>query len=78
MSVIKKLLKARVIIWAATTLVLVPTLIVANYLTTQTYSTLIDRVLGGKKAITKPRDKNDPNYKTKEQAFGFTMRRVPL
>ena len=69
MSVIKKLLKARVIIWAATTLVLVPTLIVANYLTTQTYSTLIDRVLGGKKAITKPRDKNDPNYKTKEQAF---------
>ena len=68
-KVLKKLLKARVIVWAATTLVLVPTLIVANYLTTQQYSALIDRVLGGKKAITKPKDKNDPNYKTKEQAF---------
>ena len=65
----KKLLKPRVIVWAATTLVLVGTLIAANAVAVGEYGSLIDSVLGGKKAITAPRDKSDPSYKTKQQAY---------
>lgn len=69
MSFIKKLLKPRVIVWAATTVVLVGTLIAANAVAVGQYGSLIDRVLGGKKAITAERNKEDPDYKTKEQTY---------
>ena len=65
----KKLLKPRVIAWAATTVVLVGTLIAANAVAVGEYGSLIDSVLGGKRAITAPRDKTDPSYKTKQQAY---------
>lgn len=65
----KKLLKPRVIAWAATAVVLVGVLIAANAVAVGEYGSLIDSVLGGKKAITAPRDRTDPNYKTKEQAY---------
>ena len=65
----KKLLKPRVIAWAATAVVLAGVLIAANAVAVGEYGSLIDSVLGGKKAITAPRDRTDPNYKTKEQAY---------
>ena len=69
MGVLKKLLRPRVIVWAATSLVLLGVVIAANAVAVGQYGSLIDRVLGGKKAITKPRDKDDPNYKTKTQTY---------
>ena len=69
MGVIKKLLKPRVIVWAASALVITGVLIAANAVAVGQYGSLIDRVLGGKKAITAPRDKTDPDYKTKEQTY---------
>ena len=65
----KKLLKPRVIAWAATAVVLAGVLIAANAVAVGEYGSLIDSVLGGKKAITAPRDRTDPDYKTKEQAY---------
>ena len=64
----KKLLKPRVIAWAASALVLAGVLIAANAVAVGEYGSLIDSVLGGKKAITAPRDRTDPSYKTKQQA----------
>ena len=49
--IFKKLLKARVIVWAAVTVFMVVFLIVANTLATKTYGSLIDGVLGGKRAV---------------------------
>ena len=69
MGVIKKLLRPRVITWAATSLVLIGVLIAANAVAVGQYGSLIDRVLGGKKAITAERNKEDPDYKTKEQTY---------
>ena len=65
----KKLLKARVIVWAAVSAVLAGVLIAANVVAVGEYGSLIDSVLGGKKAITAPRDRTDPSYKTKKQAY---------
>lgn len=65
----KKLLKPRVIAWAASALVLAGIVIAANAVAVGEYGSLIDSVLGGKKAITAPRDKTDPSYKTKQQAY---------
>ena len=50
MGVIKKLLKPRVIVWAASALVLTGVLIAANAVAVGQYGSLIDRVLGGKRA----------------------------
>ena len=69
MSVIRKLLKPRVISWAATSVVLLGVIIAANAVAVGQYGSLIDRVFGGKKAITEPRDETDPDYKTKEQTY---------
>ena len=69
MSIIKKLLRPRVITWAATSAVLIGVLIAANAVAVGQYGSLIDRVLGGKKAITAERNKEDPDYKTKEQTY---------
>ena len=69
MNIVKKLLKPRVIIWAATSVLLVGVLIAANAVAVGQYGSLIDRVLGGKRAITAERDKTDPSYKTKSQAY---------
>ena len=66
---LKKLIAKRTIAWAATTVVLAGVLITANILTTQTYNTLLDRVFGGKRAITAERDKSDPSYVSKDQAY---------
>ena len=65
----KKLLRPSVIVWAATSLLLGGVLIAANVVGAGEYGSLIDSVLGGKKAITAPRDKTDPSYKTKKQAY---------
>ena len=65
----KKLLKARVIVWFATTVVLVATFSVANFFATKMYGSLLDRVFGGKRAITEERDKSAPGYLTKTQAY---------
>ena len=65
----KKLLKPRVFIWAGVSLLLAGVLIAANAVAVGEYGSLIDSVLGGKRAITAPRDKSDPSYKTKEQAY---------
>ena len=65
----KKLLRKRVIFWAVGTILLSGVLIAANVVTTQVYSTLLDRVFGGKRAITAPRDKDDPRYVSKDQAY---------
>ena len=65
----KKLLRPSVIVWAAVSFVLVGTLIAVNKVAVGEYGSLIDSVLGGKKAITAPRDRTDPSYKTKEQAY---------
>ena len=65
----KKLLKPRVIVWFATTVVLVATFSVANFFATKMYGSLLDRVFGGKRAITEERDKSAPGYLTKTEAY---------
>ena len=73
----KKLLKPRVISWAATTALLTAVLIVANVLCGDTLKSLIDSALGGDPAIINPESKNnilqefhhDPALDTKEKAF---------
>ena len=65
----KKVLKPRVIAWFATTVVLVATFSVANFFAQKMYGSLLDRVFGGKRAITVERDKTAPGYLTKEQAY---------
>ena len=73
----KKLLKARVISWAATTALLTAVLITANILCSDTLKSLIDSALGGDPAIIDPESKNkilqefnhDPSITNKEAAF---------
>ena len=52
MKILKKLLKARVIVWAAVSVVLVVTLIVANNLAMGRFAPTLDQIFGGKTAIT--------------------------
>ena len=72
MGIVKKLVRPRVIAWAATTLVLVPTLIVANYFATQRYSSLLDGVFGRGAPIIAEGEVGVPveqDFDTKEDAF---------
>ena len=73
MSVIKKLLKPRVIIWAATTVVLTGVLIAADYFAMNKYVKLIEATeLGGDKPIPDPNQKGNAfvaEFDTKDKAF---------
>ena len=72
MKVLKKLLKARVIVWAAVTVVLVAVLIVANYLATEMYRSALNTAIGGKRAIVAEDETGIPfeqDYDTKEDAY---------
>ena len=71
----KKLLRPRVIAWAATTVLLVGVLIAANYVCTNVISSLLDATaFGGKRPIL---DKDaegipfDQDFATKEEAFNY-------
>ena len=71
MKIFKKLLKARVIVWLATTVVLVAVIIVANSLTNQ-YSSILNNVFGGKRPIVSEEESGIPfeqDFATKEEAF---------
>ena len=71
MGVVKKLLKPRVIAWAATTVVLVGVLIAANILATKTFKGLLEGVLGPDQAIVKEGDTGiafEQEFQTKEEA----------
>ena len=52
MKILKKLLKARVIVWAAVTVLLVTTLVVANTVAVNRFAPTLDSLFGGKKPIT--------------------------
>jgi beta-glucosidase len=73
MGFIKKLLKPRVIVWAATTLVLTAVLIVADYMAMNKYVKLIEATdLGGDKPILDPNQKGNafaPDFASKDAAF---------
>ena len=73
MGFIKKLLKPRVIVWAATTLVLTAVLIVADYMAMNKYVKLIEATdLGGDKPILDPNQKGNaftPDFTSKDAAF---------
>ncbi len=72
MGIGKKLLRPRVIAWAATTVVLVGVLIAANIIATQKYSSLIDNVLGGKRPVIAEDDTGIPfeqDFASKDEAF---------
>ena len=53
MGIGKKLLKPRVIVWGATTILLVAFMAVATVLTTKTFKGLLEGVFGSDTAITK-------------------------
>ena len=59
MKILKKLLKARVIVWLATTIVLIVVMIVGNSITNQ-YSLILDNVLGGKRPIVSDEESGIP------------------
>jgi len=69
----KKLLKPRVIAWAATTVVLVGVLIAANYVCNNVISSLLDAtVFGGKRPIIDKDAEGIPfeqDFATKAEAF---------
>ena len=72
MGIVKKLLRPRVIVWAATTVVLSTVLIVANYFATQRYSSLLDGVFGRGAPIIAEGEVGVPveqDFDTKEDAF---------
>ena len=73
MGVIKKLLKPRVITWAAVTVVLTAVLIVADYFAMNKYVKLIEGTqLGGDIPIPDPNQKGTPfvsKFDTKDKAF---------
>ena len=73
MSIIKKLLKPRVIIWAATTVVLTGVLIAADYFAMNKYVKLIEATeLGGDTPIPDPNQKGNAfvaEFDTKDKAF---------
>ena len=71
MSVIKKLIRPRVIVWLATTVVLAGVIIAANAVTSQ-YSSILNNVLGGKRPIVSEEESGIPfeqDFATKEEAF---------
>ena len=71
MKILKKLLKARVIVWLATTIVLIVVMIVGNSITNQ-YSLILDNVLGGKRPIVSDEESGIPfeqDFATKDEAF---------
>ena len=71
MGVIKKLLRPRVIIWAAVSIVLTGVLIAANILATKQYKGLLENVLGADIPIVKEGDTGivfEQEFKTKEEA----------
>ena len=49
--IFKKLLKARVIVWAAVTVFMVALLIVVNAWAAPSFGSLLDGVFGGKRAV---------------------------
>ena len=70
--ILKRLLKARVFIWAGVSLLLVGVLIAANVIAGDKYAGLIDGVFGGNRPIVDENDtgiKFDQDFETKEQAF---------
>ena len=73
MSVIKKLLRPRVIVWAATTVVLTGVLIAADYFAMNKYVKLIEGTqLGGDTPIPDPNSKGNAfvsEFDTKDKAF---------
>ena len=75
MGIVKKLLRPRVIAWAVTTVVLAGVLIAANAVAVGKYGTLIDRVFGGKKAITAERNKED-SIQTENNSHKLTCKRI--
>ena len=72
MGLAKKLLKPRVIAWAATTVVLVGVLVAANIIASQKYSSLIDNVLGGQRPVLSKEKLNiefEQDFESKREAF---------
>ena len=72
MGVAKKLLKPRVIVWAATTVLLGGVLIAGNIVATQTLPSLLDGVFGGKRPVVAPGDSGIPfiqDFDTKAEAL---------
>ena len=70
--IFKRLLKARVIVWAAVTVFMVALLIVANSLATKSFSSLLDGVFGGKRAVVAEDESGIPfeqDFNTKQEAF---------
>ena len=70
--IFKKLLKARVIVWASVTVFMVALLIVANTLATKSFSSLLDGVFGGKRAVVAEDATGIPfeqDFATKKEAF---------
>ena len=70
--IFKKLLKARVIVWAAVTVFMVALLIVANSLATKSLSSLLDGVFGGKRAVVAEGESGIPfeqDFDSKQKAF---------
>ena len=73
MSILKKLLKPRFIVWAATTVFLVTVLVLADYFALNKYVSLIEATaLGRDTPIPDPNQKGNAfelDFKTKEEAF---------
>ena len=72
MGVMKKLLRPRVIAWAATTVVLVGVVVAANIVATQVLPSLLDSVLGGKRPVVAEGDSGIPfiqDFDTKADAL---------
>ena len=73
MSVVKKLLRPRVIVWAATTVVLAGVLVAADYFAMNKYVKLIEATeLGGDTPIPDPNQKGNAfvaEFDTKDKAF---------
>ena len=77
MGVMKKLLRPRVIAWAATTVVLVGVVVAANIVATQVLPSLLDSVLGGKRPVVAEGDSGIPfiqDFDTKADAlYGYSF-----
>lgn len=74
MGTVKKLLKPRVISWAATSLVLGAVIIAANVVARGVLPSLLDQVLGGKRPIVAEGDSGIPfeqDFATKKEALEF-------
>ncbi len=71
MGVVKKLLRPRVIVWAATTVVLTALMVTATVLTTSTYKGLLEGVFGSDVAIKAEGDNGiifEQKFTTKDEA----------